>query len=36
MNNYGLELVFWVVLGVYLIYQYEEFKKKLKKYFGKY
>jgi len=28
MNNYGLELVFWVVLGVYLIYQYEEFKKK--------
>jgi hypothetical protein len=28
MTNYGLEVIFWVILGVVLIYQYEEGKKK--------
>ena len=28
MTNYGLEVIFWVILGVFLIYQYEESKKK--------
>jgi len=28
MTNYGLEILFWVILGVFLIYQYEESKKK--------
>jgi len=27
MNNYGLEILFWVILGVFFIYQYEEKKK---------
>ena len=28
MTNYGLEILFWVILGVTIIYQYEESKKK--------
>jgi len=27
VNNYGLEILFWVILGVFFIYQYEERKK---------
>ena len=27
MSGYGLEIVFWVTLGLFLIYQYEESKK---------
>ena len=27
MTNYGLEILFWVILGVVIVYQYEESKK---------
>jgi len=27
MNNYGLEIAFWVILGLYLVYLWEEKKK---------
>ena len=26
MNNYGLEIAFWVILGLYLVYLWEEKK----------
>lgn len=31
MNNYALEIIFWVVLGLYLVYRWEESPKKPKK-----
>jgi len=27
MNNYGLEIAFWVILGLYAVYLWEEKKK---------